>query len=244
MWKGLYAAASGMRFQTDKLNEAANNLANVSTAGYKRSVLVGESFDGLVTKFSQPTPLNTVGAGVLEVGKFRIDNQGSLVRTSNPLNFAISGDGYFQVQAPDGTIEVSRDGDFSLDTQGYLVSHANERVLDVNNQPIRLAGLGVQPLEAREDGTLVSGNQVLARLKIVTNADADTPNFPVSQAALPPSAAGYKIQQGYLESSNVNVVQEMVNLINISHLYTSESKAISENATLLDKTVNDLGRLS
>src|ERR1700674_827712 len=108
MMKGIYIAASGMSYQIDAVNDVAGNLANVSTPGYKRTQLLGESFGDLVTQFGHATTFDQVGMGVRELGTARIENQGSLVMTKNPLQLALSGDGYFQTARPDGQVQVTR----------------------------------------------------------------------------------------------------------------------------------------
>jgi flagellar basal-body rod protein FlgG len=232
-----------MSYQIDALNDVAGNLANVNTTGYKRTQLVGESFDNLVTRFAHPTAFDKVGLGVREVGTARIESQGALVRTDNPLHLALSGDGYFQVQNTDGRVAVTRNGDFRLDTQGYLVAQSGERVLGTDNNPIQLGVIASQDMKVRQDGTILSGQRPVARLKVVGPEQAAGQNFPASNLNAPAVNNGFTVEQGFLENSNVSVISEMVNMITINKAFTFGQKAITTQDNLLNKTVNDLGRL-
>lgn len=243
MMKGMYIAASGMNFQLNQLNEVTSNLANVNTTGYKRQQLVSQSFGDLVTQFATPTAFNRVGLGVQEGGKARWESQGPLSRTNNPLHLAISGEGYFQTQAPEGQVMVTRNGDFRLDAEGYLASQEGHRVLGADNQPIQLAAIATETLRIRQDGVVMSGAAEVARLKVVGNENATSQTFPVSNAAVPAMTGNFTVEQGYLEGSNVNVINEMVNMITLNKAFTFGQKAITTQDNLLNKTVNDLGRV-
>lgn len=242
MMKGIYIAASGMSYQIEQLNEVSANLANVNTSGYKRTELIGQSFDNVLHQFQHQTADNHAGVGVHAVGHARIDQQGPLVRTSNPLNVALSGPGYFQVQTPDGRTEITRNGDFRMDNAGYLASHTGDRVLDANNQPIRI-GPNMQDVRIRQDGTIMSGLRPLAQIKVVDAQEGQSPNYPASNANAPTQAGGFTVEQGYLEGSTVSVISEMVNMVTVNRAFTFNSKAITTQDNLLNKTVNDLGRV-
>jgi flagellar basal-body rod protein FlgG len=243
MMKGMYIAASGMSYQIEQLNEASANLANVNTPGYKKTALIGESFQSLVHQFTQPTPNNRAGVGVHAVGQARIDQQGALTKTSNPLNLALSGPGYFQIQDANGTVQVTRNGDFRMDNQGFLSTQTGERVLGVDNQPIQVGAAGSRDLRIRQDGTLMAGLDTLAQVKVVDPQEANNQNFPISTADAPAMAGGYNVEQGYLENSTVSVISEMVNMVTINKAFNFNQKAITTQDNLLNKTVNDLGRV-
>lgn len=243
MMKGIYTAASGMMHQMRALNETAANLANVSTPGYKRSEVVGESFGDLVTQFQAPTPFDRVGAGVRTAEATRHESQGPLQRTSNPLHVALSGEGYFQVQDAEGRVKVTRNGDFGLDAQGYLATLTGERVLGIDNQPIGIGQIASTTLHIAQDGTLRDADRAFARLKVVEAPPTTGPGFPASSLDAPAVAGGYNVMQGYLEGSNVNVVSELVALMDINKAFNFDQKAITVQDNLLNKTVNDLGRV-
>ena len=244
MLKGIYIAASGMSYQLDAVNDVAGNLANINTPGYKRTQLVGEAFGSLVTQFSHATADDKVGMGVRELGTARVETQGSLVRTNNPLDMALTGDGYFQTIGANGNVQVTRNGDFRLDNQGYLVAQTGERVLGTNNQPIQLGVIATADMKVRPDGTILSGDRPVAQVKVVGKEEAATQAFPGSRINAPAQNAGFSVEQGYLENSNVNVVAEMVNMININRVFSFGQKCVTTQDNLLDKSANDLGRLS
>lgn len=243
MMKGMYIAASGMNFQMNQLNEVSANLANVNTTGYKRSQLVSQSFGDVLTQFATPTPLNQVGVGVQETGRARWESQGALTRTNNPLNMAISGDGYFQVQTDTGNVMVTRNGDFRLDNQGYLASQEGHRVLGANNQPIQLAAIAQETLRIRSDGVIQSGTAEVGKIKVVGPENVDAQSFPTGDAASPALTGGYAVEQGFLEGSNVNVINEMVNMLTLNKAFSFGQKAITTQDNLLNKAVNDLGKV-
>ncbi|MEB3330141.1 MAG: flagellar hook-basal body protein [Candidatus Sericytochromatia bacterium] len=242
MLKGIYIAASGMAFQAQQLTEVSANLANVNTPGFKRTQALSETFGDLVTAFAAPTQLNRMGMGVVDGGRARWETQGPLTRTSNPLHLALSGEGYFQTQDAGGTVKVTRNGDFRLDAQGFLVSQDGARVLGADNGPIRLGTLATETIRVRPDGAVMAGATVVAKVKVVGAAQAAGPNFPISLANAPALATGFTVEQGYLEGSNVNVVSEMVNMITLNRAFGLGQKAITTQDNLLNKTVNDLGR--
>ena len=244
MLKGIYIAASGMSYQLDAVNDVAGNLAKVSAPGYKRTQMTGESFDNLVTHFAHATPFDKVGMGVRELGSVRIEGQGALVRTDNPLQVAISGDGYFQTLTKDGRVQVTRNGDFRLDNQGFLVAQSGERVLGSNNKPLQLGVIATTDMRIRKDGTVMAGDRPVGRLKVVGPEEASTQAFPTSRLNAPERTTGYTVEQGFLENSNVSIVAEMVNMIAVNRIYSFGQKAITTQDGLLNKTVNDLGRLS
>jgi flagellar basal-body rod protein FlgG len=242
MLKGMYIAASGMSYQIEQLNEVSANLANVNTSGYKRTELIGQSFDNVLHQFTHQTADNHAGVGVRAVGHARVDHQGPLVRTANPLNVALSGQGYFQVQNANGNVEVTRNGDFRMDNAGFLATQTGERVLDTNNQPI-LVGPNMQDVRIRQDGTIMSGLRPLAQLKVVGPQEANGQNYPASNINAPTQTGGFTVEQGYLEGSNVSVISEMVNMVTVNRAFSFNSKAITTQDNLLNKTVNDLGRV-
>lgn len=243
MLKGMYISASGMSYQLDAMNDVSGNLANINTPGYKRTQLVGESFGSLVTQFAHPTPFDKVGVGVRELGTARIEGQGALMRTDNPLQVALSGNGYFQTTTDDGRVQVTRNGDFRLDNQGFLVTQAGEKLLGTNNQPIQLGVIATKDMKIQDNGLILSGDRPVAQLKVVDSAEAATQAFPASRLNAPAINGGFHVQQGFLENSTVNVVSEMVNMITINRVYSLGQKAITTQDGLLNKTVNDLGRL-
>jgi flagellar basal-body rod protein FlgG len=232
-----------MSYQIDQLNEVAANLSNVNTAGYKRTELIGESFGNVLHSFVHQNADGHAGVGVHAVGHTRVDGQGPLRRTTNPMNVALSGPGYFQIQSADGKVEVTRDGDFRVDNQGFLAAQSGARVLGTDNQPIQLGLATNRDMHIRQDGTLMAGTRPIGQIKVVGAAEASPENFPISNAAAPAVADGFTVEQGYLEGSNVSVITEMVNMVSVNRAFTFNSKAITAQDNLLNKTMNDLGKV-
>lgn len=242
MLKGMYIAASGMTHQIQQLSEVTANLANVNTPGYKHVELVGESFDDSLMRVVGPTAYDQVGMGIRAAERVRHEGQGPLARTSNPLHLALSGEGYFTVQRPDGQVQLTRNGSFQLDNLGFLANAEGARVLDTNDRPIQLGAIAGTTLVVGQDGTVRAGVTPLARIKVVGQEEAG-PSFPVGRLGAPARANGFSIQQGYLEGANVNVIAELVHLMDLNKIYGFSQKAISAQDNVLNKTVNELGRV-
>ena len=243
MLKGMYIAASGMNFQATAVVEGAANLANINTPGYKRTMLVGESFGDYVTRFEHLQAGDRVGLGTRAVGTARHESQGALIRTQNPLNVALSGNGYFQTLAADGRVQATRNGDFILDAAGFLATQTGERILGVDSNPLRVNALTGGEFRIREDGTIFSGNAQVGRLKVVDAPNPGAGNFPVSARFAPVTTDAFQVKQGYLEGSNVNVVTEMVALMTGNRAFSFGQKAITTQDNLLNKVANELGRV-
>lgn len=236
MLKGIYAAASGMAFQMKQVEAISHNLANINTTGYQKVDLVGRSFGDMVLAMQNPTG---VGVGVSIDGMARSTRAGNLKVTDNPLNVALQSPGYFLVRNAQGQEVMTRNGDFTLNAQSYLVTKDGEAVLDTRHRPIRIIG-DPEQLQIREDGTLVMGGEPGSRLMVV-NPPADA-NFPVVPQGTPPVQEA-TIRQKVIEESNVELINEMVTMLNANRLYNFAQKAITTQDNVLNKTANDLGRV-
>jgi flagellar basal-body rod protein FlgF len=242
MLRGIYAAASSMLVQTEALNQTAANLANLNTPGYKRQDVVAEHFGDLVVELSGQLP-GAAGFGVQKTEEFRHESQGPLVKTSNTYHLAISGEGYFEIQDKDNQLKVTRNGDFRRDNQGFLTTATGDKVLGVNNQPIIIPDRPGQLVNINRQGEIFTNKEKIAEIKIVGAPRANDPTFPAYYPANNTPVRRPELVQGYLENANVNVVTEMVNLMEINKLFTFGQKAITTQDNLLNKTMNDLGRL-
>lgn len=266
MWRGLYTAAAGMITETKRTDTIANNLANSSTTGYKRDDAVNQEFAPMlirrindggtendVTSFkgfslgTNPPVVGTLGLGSY-ISEIATDHsQGSLQTTGNPLDLAIAGDGYFAVQTPQG-VRYTRDGNFYRSSTGQLQTVNGQAVLDDQGRPITIPA-GAATISIAAKGEIFADNQQIARLQFVQFGpdrrallkQGNSLYFP-QPGAQPQPAAG-EIQQGMLENSNTNVVSEMVNLINNYRIYEAGSKAVTSQDAMLDKSVNEVGRL-
>ena len=244
----LWVAKTGLDAQQTRMNVISNNLANVNTTGFKRDRAVFEDLlyqnvrqaGGQTTANTQsPTGL-MLGTGVKVVATEKIAAQGNMINTQNSLDLAITGDGYFQITQQDGTLAYTRDGNFKISSTGQVVT-ANGALLQPpitipNNASSVTVGLdGTVSAELNAGG----GQQNLGVIQIArfVNPSGLTPignNLMTGSAAsgqpqvLQPGVAGAgKINQGSLEASNVNVVEEMVNMIETQRAYEINSKSIS-----------------
>jgi len=247
MMRSLSIAKTGLEAQQTQLDAITHNLANSATHGYKRSRAVFE--DMLYQNVRQaganetaqnqlPTGLQ-LGTGVRAAATARNFGQGSLNQTGNPLDLAINGQGFFQVQMPDGSMAYTRDGSFQVDAQGQLVTSAGYPVspaigIPPNTLSVTIGKDGI--VSAQVAGTAVPqqvGQLQLASFVNPAGLDPRGGNLFAETAASGPPEAGNPatnglgaINQGALEASNVNVVEELVAMIQAQRGYEINSKAI------------------
>ena len=256
MIRSLWIAKTGLDAQQTQLDVIANNLANVSTNGFKRARAVFE--DLLYQTMRQPGAQSSqqttipsglqLGTGVKPVATEKIFTQGSLTQTSNPLDVAINGQGFFQIQMPDGTLSYTRDGSFQKDSTGLVVTSSGYPLSPALTIPANAISVTVgrdgvvSALQAgtttpTQVGTLQlagfvnpGGLQSAGENLFVETASSGTPT---------PNTPGTNgtglINQGYVETSNVNVAEELVNMIQTQRAYEINSKAITTSDQMLAK---------
>lgn len=250
----LWIAKTGLDAQQTRMSVISNNLANVNTTGFKRDRAVFE--DLVYQNYRQvgaannqqdevPTGLN-VGTGVRVVATEKQHSQGNMQQTDNALDMAVNGRGFFQVLQPDGNVAYTRDGDFSLNSDGQLVTANGQPV-----QPAITVPQGAQSITIGQDGTVnaqLAGQAQPVQLGNVQLADFVNPSGlqPIGNNLFVESGASGapqlgtpglngigSVQQGMLESSNVNVVEELVSMIETQRSYEMNSKAISNTDSML-----------
>ena len=254
MIRSLSIAKTGMDAQQTQLDVVANNLANVGTTGFKRSRAGFEDlmYQNLRQSGSQtsdqtrmPSGLQ-LGTGVRVVATERIHTQGNPTKTDNPKDVVINGGGFFQVLMPDGTAAYTRDGSFQTDSNGQLVTASGFPLqpaitLPQNTTAVTIARDGIVSVVQAGSTANVQVGQILLttflnsaglqsngeNLYVETEASG-TPN----QSAPGLNGAGF-VSQGYVESSNVNVVQELVNMIQTQRAYEINSKVIKTSEEML-----------
>ena len=257
----LWVAKTGLDAQQMRLAVVSNNLANVNTTGFKRSRAVFEdllyqNIRQVGAQSSQNTQLPSglsLGTGVRPVATEKLFTQGNLVQTSNPLDMAIQGRGFFQVNTPDGTLAYTRDGSFQVDAQGQMVT-SNGYVL----QPAITVPQNTISVTIGSDGVvsaLVAGSTAPTQIGNLQLADFINPTGlqPMGENLYRESTASGSPQtgtpgltglgtlvQGSVESSNVNVVEELVNMIETQRAYEMNSKAISTADQMLQYVSNNL----
>ena len=256
----LYSAASGMEAQQLNLNVIANNLANVNTPGFKRSQI---SFQDLLYQKPRATGSQDSGGNILptgiEVGNGtkvaatgKIFTQGDLTSTGQNLDIAIQGDGFYEVQRPDGTTAYTRDGSFKLSPTGQVTTSDGLPVLS----GFQSVPTGTTSIAVSSDGqvtyTTASGTQTF-RLQLSRFANpaglqslggnlyAETTASGTPETGSPGEQGFGTTMQGYVEASNVNIVQEMVNLITAQRAYEINSKSIQTSDEML-QNVNQMKR--
>jgi flagellar basal-body rod protein FlgG len=261
MEPALWAAKTGLDAQQTQMTVTANNLANVATNGFKKSRAV---FDDLLYQNASqvgaatsqttlsPTGLQ-LGTGVRVVSTERTYTQGSLDNTGNSLDMAIQGRGFFQVLQPDGTMAYTRDGSFQLNAQGQLVNSSGYPL-----QPAITIPTGAQSVTIGTDGVvsvLVPGNSTPTTVGTIQLADFINPaglqtqggNLAVESAASGSPTTGNPglnglgtVVQGSVEASNVNVVEEMVNMIETQRAYEMNSKAVQTTDQMLQYAAENM----
>ncbi|MCX7240559.1 MAG: flagellar basal-body rod protein FlgG [Burkholderiales bacterium] len=243
----MWVAKTGLDAQQMRMNVISNNLANVNTTGFKRDRAVFEDLlyqnvrqaGGQTDANSQaPTGL-MLGTGVRVVATEKLHGQGNMVNSQNPLDVAIAGEGFFQIAQADGTIAYTRDGNFKLSSTGQVVN-SNGALL----QPAITIPATASSVTFGRDGTVTvelstGGQQVLGQIQLARFANPaglqsmgqnlmkETPASGTPQVLKPGQTGAGTLMQGTLEASNVNVVEEMVNMIETQRAYEINSKAIS-----------------
>ena len=256
MFNSLWIAKTGMEAQQMQLDVVSNNLANSSTNGFKRAHAVFEDlmYQNLrqagsnSSETSQlPTGLQ-VGLGVRTVATSRSFTQGSLQESGNQLDVAIQGNGFFQVTMPDGTINYTRDGSFKVNSQGQLVTNnglpvSNGITVPANAIKVNIAADGV--VTATVPGNVAPqpiGTIALASFVNPAGLDPRGQNLFAETAASGQPNTGSpglnglgQLMQGFVETSNVNVVQELVTMIQTQRAYELNSKAVQTSDQMLQK---------
>ena len=257
----LWAAKTGLDAQNTRMSVISNNLANVNTTGFKKGRaafqdLVYQNLRQVGAQSSQntqyPTGL-TLGTGVRIVATEKVYEQGSLQQTNNSLDVAITGRGFFQITLPDGTLAYTNDGAFKLSGQGNLVTSNGYALspaitIPTNAQTVTIGSDGT--VSVTEPGTVAptqvgqiqladfinpSGLQPRGDNLLVESVSSGAP-----QVGTPGTNGLGSTQQGSLETSNVNVVEELVSMIEAQRAYEMNSKAISTTDQMLQYLTNNV----
>jgi flagellar basal-body rod protein FlgG len=259
MIRSLWIAKTGLDAQQMQMDVISNNLANVSTNGFKGSRAVFE--DLLYQTLRQPGAQSSqqtqipsglqIGTGVRPIATERLMTQGNLSQTGNQLDVAISGAGFFQVLMPDGTTAYTRDGSFQTDYQGQLVTSSGFAI-----QPSITIPSNALTVTIGQDGTVsvtqpgVAAPVQIGSLQLATfinpaglqsmgsNLYQQTASSGTATTTVPGSNGSGLLNQNYVETSNVNVVEEMVNMIQTQRAYEINSKAITTSDQMLQKLTN------
>ncbi len=256
----MWIAKTGLDAQQKRMSVISNNLANVSTNGYKRDRALFEDLlyhnvrqaGGQTTATEQAPTGMMLGTGTRVTATEKLHAQGNLISTQNALDIAVSGEGFFQVQQADGTIAYTRDGSFKLSATGQVVT-VNGALLQ---PPVQIPA-NVESITIGADGTVTAavfggGQQQIGVIQLARflnpsglqpmgqNLSKPTTASGQPQVVQPGQNGAGKLVQGALEASNVNVVEEMVNMIETQRAYEVNSKAISAADGMLRFLNNNL----
>ena len=257
MLRSLWVAKTGLEAQQAQMDVITNNIANVNTNGFKRSRAVFEDLLYQTVRqpgapSSQQTQFPTglqFGTGVKPVATDRLHTQGNLTQTGNSKDIAIDGKGFFQVQMPDGTVAYTRDGSFHTDNQGQLVTSSGYLLLPQITVPAE-----AQVLTVSRNGQVsvtvqgAAAAQELGTLQLASfinpaglEAKGENLYYETGASGAPivnePGTNGLgQLSQGFVESANVNVVEEMVNMVQAQRAYELNSKAVTASDQMLQKS--------
>jgi flagellar basal-body rod protein FlgG len=258
--RSLDIAGTGMQAQQTNVEVISNNIANMTTTGYKRQ---RAEFQDLIYQNLRRVGSNSsdsgsivpsgaqIGLGVRTAGIYRIGEQGTLTQTSNSLDLAISGNGYFQVTLPSGETAYTRDGTFALSAEGQIVTADGYTVVpgltipnNATSITVNVSGQVQVALQGQTTPTTI-GTLQLALFPNDAGLDAQGDNLLLQTAASgapvtgTPGAAGFgAVEQGFTESSNVNSVTEITNLITAQRAYEMNSKVITASDQMLQTLTN------
>ncbi|MCS4502812.1 Flagellar basal-body rod protein FlgG [wastewater metagenome] len=257
----LWVAKTGMDAQQTRMSVVSNNLANVNTTGFKQDRAKFEDLvyqtvrqaGGQTTQDAQLPSGLMVGTGVRVAATEKMHTQGNIQQTGNALDMAINGDGFFQVLQPDGTIAYTRDGSFQVDSQGQLVTKNGLSVVpnitipdDAQSVTIGQDGTVSVKTAGQAQSTQVGTVELAgfvnpAGLKPVgQNLFVETGASGTPQTGTPGLNGLGSIQQGSLESSNVNIAEELVNMIETQRAFETNTRAISTTDGMLQFMTNNL----
>lgn len=258
MVKGLYAAYTGMINEQNRMDVLTNNLANVDTNGYKKEGATSQAFDTVLAykiKDTSEAPNISKGIGNMNLGvkigeNYTDYSQGAFKVTGNTYDLAISGSGFYTIEfaSKDGTTATryTRDGSFTVNVDGYLVTKDGDYVLNTNNSRIKVDPTQEVVVDTR--GNIIQNDKAICTIKITDFQDynylehyGENFFYPVDGAQTKPG--DYTINQGYIETSNVQTVQEMVEMISVSRQYESNQKLITTIDGTLQIVSTQLGKV-
>ncbi|SFZ77926.1 flagellar basal-body rod protein FlgG [Chitinimonas taiwanensis] len=256
MMRSLWIAKTGMDAMQMNIDVISNNLANVNTNGFKRSRPIFEDLlyqtirqpGGATSQQTQlPTGLQ-VGTGVKPVATERIHTQGNLQLTENPFDLAINGRGFFQIEMPDGSIGYTRDGAFQVNNQGVLVTAEGYPISGNITVPEGTVQFGVSrdgvvtALQAGQTQATQIGNIQLATFinpaglqSVGENLYKETTASGAPQVSDPGQNGSGVLNQQYVETSNVNITEELINMIQAQRAYEINSRSIQTSDQMLQR---------
>ncbi len=256
MASGIYVAMSAAHMQEQRLDTLSNNLANAMTPGFKKHRAIYKQVHNDVTKMGDPNQAMGLHHPVRFLPEDRLPGQlderftewrqGPLKVTENPMDVAIEGDGFLVVQAPDGPA-YTRNGTLRRALDGTLVTQEGFPFLDRDGQTIQVPG-DAQALRISPEGIVQAGEDQIGQLALVTFDDLQgmlrmgNSNWRPADPNAQPAASTARLEQGYLESSNVNPVFTMTSMIKANRVFEMNTKALQAYKAMDDSAIRDVGR--
>lgn len=259
MVKGLYTAYTGMRNEQNRMDIITNNLANSDTTGYKKEGVTNQAFDSLLayrikdraTTGVDAKHIGSMSLGV-KIGEVYTDySQGPMKITENTFDIALAGEGFFAIEFTNKQGETStlytRDGNFNMTKEGYLVTQDGDFVLGTNGQHIQLSTTAADTTIDRQ-GRIYQDGVLRGQIQITDFENRDYlekygENLYRALDGATQTEATAQTYQGYLEASNVQTVYEMVQMIAITRAYETNQKVIQAHNETLQIAANQIGKL-
>jgi flagellar basal-body rod protein FlgG len=230
MIRGIYTSNTGLNVLQNKLENIANNLANINTYGYKQDKTSYTSFKEIFLTLNGNKKIGSITYGTRHSETVTDFDKGSLNETNNDMDFAVEGKGFFTLQTPNG-FRYTRNGSFQRDKDGYLVDANGYRVLGVSGNVKVIDGKIDQDFRIVDFQDL---NFVYKKGKNIYAADPQAGLIPVNNP---------KIKQGFLETSNVDLLKNVTELLTTSNYYSLNSRILMTQDKILEKTVNQVGNI-
>lgn len=259
MLRGIYAAANAMRYRAHEVEIISNNIANVSTDGFKKDRTALASFGQMLISRINDSEASPLGSHPILIGRglfggciaettFIDFSQGPIRTTNNPLDISLLGPGFLAVETPSGT-RYTRAGSLQINGNSELVTPDGYRVLDINSKPIILNSSA--PIQINPDGQIIQNNIPGAKLLIIEFPDMNliekegyTFFRQIDDTLPPPSpATSTTVEQGSIEGSNVNPIESMVQLIVSQRAYEAAARAVDMFNQSMTQVSGELGRL-
>lgn len=244
MNRGLYISTMGMLANMAQLDNISNNLANADTAGYKKDKIMFKAYLEKEFRNYDSTDIKRgKHTGYMETALIAdeikpIVSQGKIEETTNPLDFAIFGEGFFKIER-NNHILYSRNGEFKRNNEGFLVTSEGDFVLDSNNQRIQIP----DNFTVDDEGNIYNGTQLTGQRIGIANLENPS-KFGVNLFTGKEMATNdYKVIQGSIEKSNVNTLKEMINLINANRAFSIMEKSVQTQDTMTGKIIESAQRI-
>lgn len=248
MVSGKYSALAGAISREQAIANISNNLANINTSGYKKSMV---SFESILRGEQQSNEAKGINYNRIK-NNFGVFTPGALRQTNDPLDVAINGDGFFKILGPEGVLYTRR-GDFTIDEEGNLLTNAGQPVLDEGNGPINIPDTDTDQIAIDDEGTIYTlgpqgSRQEVSKLAVVSIADqskltrvGDT-SYSLDEGGQEQINEDFRVVQGNLELSNVNMAEEMAAMIDSYRTFETYHKVLKSYSTISEQQ-EELGTL-